>query len=241
MQYTKLILTMPYIIKKIKWGDYSLSFVLSVLFHSFLFLAVTYLFSLQFEKPLSHPVYMTFQRIESSPESEIIREIKRNEEIKADEQINNETTGAFFNFDKSEYDTSNIEQVYRESTLNVSVRYPYGWTYIDQNVKNKLDGVTFWSVHGNYEIPPYVHLEVQDKYIFNPSRYKHNLKHKENIYYYNDPEEMEGYFTQIIYIRTDSDEDYSLKLIVKGKETFQSFQPVFFSMAKSLSFGKSFF
>jgi len=77
-----------------------------------------------------------------------------NEEIKADEQINNETTGAFFNFDKSEYDTSNIEQIYRESTLNVSVRYPYGWTYIDQNVKNKLDGVTFWSVHGNYEIPP---------------------------------------------------------------------------------------
>ena len=45
----------------------------------------------------------------------------------------------------------------------------------------------------------------KDKDIFNPSRYKYNIVYKGNIFYYNDPDELEGYITQIIYIRTDTD------------------------------------
>jgi hypothetical protein len=132
-------------------------------------------------------------------------------------------------------------QVYKESTLNVSLRYPNGWTYLDQDVKNKLDGVTFWAVDRSYQIPPYVHLDVRDKSIFNSSRFKYKFSNRGRDYYYNDPEELEGYFTQVIYLRTNSDEDYSIKLMVKGKEAFKSFQPVFFNMVKSFNFGKSFF
>jgi hypothetical protein len=237
---TKLILAMVDKLKNNNWGKYPVSLFLSVLFHSILFLAAAYYFSAQFSSPMINSVYLTLQK-ENSPQKKEVEETVSAEKIKNEELTNEVPQGAYFRFEKSEYDTSDIKQVYRESTLNVSVRYPNGWTFLDQNVKNKLDGVTFWSAQGNYEIPPYVHLEVQDKYIFNPSRWVHKLEHKGNIYYYNDPEEMEGYFTQIIYIRTDSDEDYSLKLLVKGKEIFQSFQPVFFSMAKSFSFGKSFF
>jgi len=242
MKYAKVTLIMPEQIKDIKSGDYALSLLLSILFHSLLFLLAAFMLNLQFNKPVINAVYLTFPDNETSVKSELKENLNtQNNQIKPEEITNEEVTDAYYNFNKSEYDTSNIKRIYRESTLNVSVRYPNGWTYIDQNVKNKLDGVTFWAIQGNYEIPPYVHLEVQDKYIFNPSRYKYKLEHKGNIYYYNEPEELEGYITQIIYIRTESDEDYSLKLMVKGKETFRSFQPVFFSMAKSLRFGNSLF
>jgi hypothetical protein len=147
----------------------------------------------------------------------------------------------FYNFNQTGYDSSALMQVYKESTLNVSLRYPNGWTYLDQDVKNKLDGVTFWAANKNNEIPPYIHFDVCDKSIFNPSRFKYKFSGNGSDYYYNDPEELESHFTQVIYIRTNSDEDYSIKLMVKGKEAFKSFQPIFFNMAKSFNFGKSFF
>jgi len=227
-------------IKNIKPGDISISLFLSILIHSVIFFLITFLVNLQFDKPVIKSIFLTFQKNESPVKSEM--KDKLNEEyINPEESLKEERETAFNNFNIDEYDTSDINQVYKESSLNVSVRYPNGWTYLDQNVKNKLDGVTFWSVQNNYKVPPYIHLDVQDKYIFNPSRYKNNLEHKGNIFYYNDPEELEGYITQIIYIRTETEEDYSFKLKVKGKETFKSFQPVFFNMAKSLKFGKSFF
>ena len=228
--------------KNIKLSDYTISLLLSLLFHSLLFLLIAFIFNLQFNKPVVNAVYLTFLKNETSSKPDLKGElILQNEEFKLENLPKEETTSVDYNFSNSEFDTSDIKQIYSESTLNVSVRYPNGWTYLDQNVKNKLDGVTFWAIQGNYEIPPYVHLEVQEKYIFNPSRYNYKQEHKGNIYYYNEPEELEGYITQIIYIRTDSEEDYSLKLMVKGKETFKSFQPIFFSMAKSLRFGNSLF
>jgi hypothetical protein len=229
---------MPEQIRYIKRREYTVSFLLSVLFHSLLFLLAAFIFNLQFNKPVIKSVYLTFLKSEISSKQGI--NVLDNEN-NFEELSNEEVTDSYSNFNNMEYDTSNVKQVYSESTLNVSVRYPNGWTYLDQNVKDKLDGVTFWAVQGNYEIPPYVHLEVQDKYIFNPSRYKYKHEHKGSIYYYNEPEELEGYIIQIIYIRTETDEDYSLKLMVKGKETFKSFQPIFFSMAKSLRFGNSLF
>ncbi len=227
-------------IKNIKPGDMSLSLFLSILIHCVIFFLTAYIINLQFDKPVINSVYLTFQKNGSPLKTELKNESVE-KSINPEESIKENIDPEFYSFSKDEYDTSDIRQIYKESTLNVSVRYPNGWTYLDQNVKNKLDGVTFWSVQNNFEIPLYIHLDVQEKYIFNPLRYKNNLEHKENIFYYNDPEELEGYITQIIYIRTETDEDYSLKLMVKGKETFKSFQPVFFNMAKSLKFGKSFF
>jgi hypothetical protein len=227
-------------IKNKRSDNYPVSFLLSLLFHLMLFIVAAFYISLQIQNPIINSVYLDFQKKDFSQRNDLEEVIKNEEKMDPEKEIANEPADAFYNFSKTEYDTSEVKQIYKESTLNVSLRYPNGWTYIDQNVKEKLDGVTFWSTQGNYEIPPYIFLEVQDKYIFNPSRYKYKLEQKGNIYYYNDPEEMEGYYTQIIYIRTESDEDYSLKLMVKGKETFNSFQPVFFSMAKSFSFGKSF-
>lgn len=137
-------------------------------------------------------------------------------------------------------DTTNLEQLYSEKTLNLSIKYPRGWTFIDQNRKNKLDGVTFWSVEGIYNPPPYLHLEVVEKYLFNPNRYKYKVKQFNCEWYFNDPVNLEGQISQEIYIRTEEDEDFTVKLIMKGEEQFRQFQPKFFAIVKSLEFGSRF-
>lgn len=134
-------------------------------------------------------------------------------------------------------DTVGLENIYSENTLNVQIKYPYGWTFVDQNVKNRLDGVTFWGSTNLYNPPPYIHLEVVDKSLFNPSRFKYKSDFGSYTIFYNDPEELSDQYTRLIYIRTESDVDYSLKLIMKGKEQFENFEPVFFGMLKTFSFG----
>ncbi len=138
-------------------------------------------------------------------------------------------------------DTSGLYQLYKESTLNVSIRYPVGWTYIDQDVRNKLDGVTFWATDGIYSPPPYIHVEVKDKYIFNQSRFKYSIRTDRYTAYYNDPEELSGQVSQEVYIRTGIDEDFSIKLIMDGMKSFKTFQPVFFGMIKTFKFDNSLF
>jgi hypothetical protein len=145
------------------------------------------------------------------------------------------------NFEGTGTDTSGLEQVYAERTLNVKIKYPVGWTFVDQDRHSKLDGVTFWASNGIFNPPPYIFLEVKEKYLFNPSRYKFNTKLANSIAYYNDPEELEGQLSQVFYIRTESDEDYSIKLIMTGNDSFIAFQPIFFGMIKSFNFGKSLF
>lgn len=147
----------------------------------------------------------------------------------------------YHNFNSTGNDTSGLEQIYAEKTLNVKIKYPVGWTFVDQNRHNKLDGVTFWASDGIFNPPPYIFLEVKEKYLFNPSRYKFNTKLANSTAYYNDPEELEGQVSQVFYIRTETDEDYSIKLIMSGKDTFIAFQPIFFGMIKSFNFGKSLF
>lgn len=138
-------------------------------------------------------------------------------------------------------DTTNLDQLYSENTLNLSIKYPKGWTYIDQNRKNKLDGITFWSVEGIYNPPPYIHLEVVEKYLFNPNRYKYKAKQFNCEWYFNDPVNLEGQVSQEIYVRTENDEDFLIKLIMVGDEQFRSFQPKFFAIVKSLEFGGGIF
>ncbi|MFN3873893.1 MAG: hypothetical protein ACK4R9_12915 [Ignavibacterium sp.] len=133
-------------------------------------------------------------------------------------------------------DTTDLDQIYSEKTLDLSIKYPKGWTYIDQTKKNKLDGVTFWSVEGIYNPPPYIHLEVVEKYLFNPARYKYKAKQFNCEWYFNDPINLEGQISQEIYIRTDNDEDFLVKLIMKGEEQFRAFQSKFFAIVKSLEY-----
>ncbi len=138
-------------------------------------------------------------------------------------------------------DTSGLGSVYAEGTLNVRMRYPSGWKFIDQNRKSKLDGVTFIGYAVDPANSPYVILQVKEKYLFRESKYKNKEELKNYTIYYNDPEELEGQVSQTLYIRTEGDEDYSIKLIVNGMDRFKDYQPVFFSMIKSFRFGSSFF
>ncbi len=166
------------------------------------------------------------------------------EEKKAAPEKESEPAGneaVFYDFSNTSADTTGLVQVYKENTLDVSLKYPAGWTYLDQNVKNTLDGVTFWTTSTKYNPPPYVHIEVKDKDLFNPRRFRHSYKTRNYTAYYNEPEKLSGQVTQIIYIRTNTEKDFSLKLIMKGEEAFKSFQPVFFGMVKSFKFGDQFF
>lgn len=136
-------------------------------------------------------------------------------------------------------DTTNLEQFYTEPTLNVKMKYPRGWTFIDQNKNKKLEGVTFWLNDGSVNPPPYLHLEVVDKDLFIEKRFKYKTGFKKFTAYYNDAEELLDYFTQVIYLRTEDDEDFRLKIMIKGKNDFDLFQPRFWAILKSFDFGKS--
>lgn len=216
--------------------------LLSVFLHFCLFIALAFFLSYLNVKPLVTRSIIELMQSENSPK-ELIEEIPQdeNEEIVEPEKEIPKEESVYYDISKSDADTSSLEQVYSESTLNVRMKYPRGWVFIDQNVKKKLDGVTFWLSDGVYNPPPYVHLEVKEKYLFNESRFKYSFSLGGSIAYYNDPEELENQVSQIIYIRTDSEEDYSLKLIINGKESFKRFQPVFFGMIKSFKFGTSIF
>lgn len=149
--------------------------------------------------------------------------------------------GRFSNYSAGFGDTTNLKNIYKENTLNVRIYYPSGWTFVDQNRKNKLDGVTFWANYGNLNPPPYIFLEVADKYLFDPRRYTKKLEMNNFTLYYNDPESISGQVKQSVYIRTNTDEDYIIKLMIKGETEFKAFQPEFFGMIKTFKFGHSWF
>ncbi len=238
-----------------------LGILASAAFHIFIFFAAAFLINLTYKKTVPSGKYVQMftnkyekaepeknteeQHVKKMPVDnsnkkvkEEIQETDNNKEVKS---LETGKTNYFYSFDNTHSDTTELNQIYEEPTLNVSIRYPAGWTFIDQNVKKKLDAVTFMSAKGNYNPPPYVHLEVKEKYLFNPSRYQHKMKLKNYTAYYNEPEEMAGQVQQIFYIRTDTDEDYSIKLIMKGKLAFKTFQPQFFGMIKTFRFGNSLF
>jgi hypothetical protein len=135
------------------------------------------------------------------------------------------------------FDSLNLSHIYKESTLNVEIKYPVGWVYLDQQRNKKLDGITFWAVDNSFNPPPYIHIEVVEKYLFNPAKYKYTYKFRYFEGFYNEPEEMEGQVNQQIYIRTKADEDFIIKLIINGKDNFDRFQPIFLAMVNSFQFG----
>jgi hypothetical protein len=222
----------------------AISFSASILLHVIIFIIAAFVFKITTEKSVAGGYVQIKTR-------ELINNLKDNaaEKEKVISKNNNSNNKINKSVSKTETeenlitssDTSGLYQVYKESTLDVSMRYPVGWTYIDQDVKNKLDGVTFWAVNGIYSPPPYVHLEVKEKYLFNPSRYKYSIKTDDYIAYYNDPEELSGQVSQEVYIRTGIDEDFTIKLIMEGRKSFNAFQPVFFGMIKTFKFDNSIF
>lgn len=181
---------------------------------------------------------INFEKIISA-EKQKAAEIEKPENPSKNESNKTPEPSISLNFLDQNSDTTFLQQIYSESTLNVTLKYPSGWTFIDQNVGKKLDGVTFWAANANFNPPPYVHLEVCDKSLFNQNRYKHNLILKDAVMYFNDPENLASYFSQTFYFRTESDEDFSLKLTIKGEEAFNSFTPTFYGMLKSFRFGET--
>ncbi len=234
-------------IKIIPSSNKTISFSASIIIHLIIFIIAAFVFKITTEKSDAGSSYVQIKT------RELVNNLKNNTPEKEKKQIteNNNLKNKIINKNVSESksihnilassDTSGLYQVYKESTLDVSMRYPVGWTYIDQDVKNKLDGVTFWATNEIYSPPPYVHLEVKEKYLFNPGRYKYSIKTDDYTAYYNDPEELSGQVSQEVYIRTSIDEDFSIKLIMEGRESFKTFQPVFFGMIKTFKFDNSLF
>ncbi len=223
-----------------------ISLLLSILIHlSFVLIAfvLSNLFKENFEQS-GYVVLSTVKGISSPDISKLEKEFenKKNEESPLpDEQPKledeNKDSGNPFLLDAAGSDTSTLNQVYTEKTLNVKIRYPVGWVYLDQQNKKKLDGVTFWAAEGAFDPPPYIHLEVTDKYYFNPQKFKYSYKFKNFTGFYNEPEELEDQISQVLYIRTETEYDFTFKLIMKGKRNFDSFKPVFFAMVNSFHFG----
>ena len=229
-----------------------LSFTVSSLFHLLLFLIAYFFADLNINKINPNSGYVqVFTKnddLESINYEKIFKtkngkkpDTKKNVIVKETEPILNTNQSVVENFLDQNADTTSLQQIYSEPTLNVSIKYPSGWTFIDQNVEEKLDGVTFWANASNVNPPPYVHLEVCDRSLFNESRYKHSIPLRDAVMYFNDPENLADYFSQTFYFRTESNEDFRLKLTIKGEQAFNSYSPVFYGMLKSFKFSRSFF
>ena len=228
--------------KKTEFLKWMRSSVLSIFVHILGFFIIAFLANISKKTALVNPVFYSVEFNEYIKSAQII-----DKEDLADnkpQEYSNPPeilTSQNFSFRDINSDTTKLDQIYRESTLNVSIKYPRGWTFIDQNIKNKLDGVTFWATDGLYDPPPYIHLEVKEKYYFNEQKYKYQMEFKDCIAYYNDPEIIEDYYIQNVYLRTETGEDFNLKLMMVGEEAFKSFQPRFFGMIETFNFGSNFF
>lgn len=219
------------------------NYFFSILFHLILFVILIYFLDLASDTSRINSVIFSLDSKEYQPENSFsekesnpkdIDEIPDPSDVKADEIRT-------VSFTDIKADTTNLEQLYSEPTLNVKINYPRGWTFIDQKKNKKLEGVTFWLNDGSVNPPPYLHLEVVDRDYFIEKRFKYKTDFNKYIAYYNDPEELQGYFTQIIYLRTNDDEDFRLKLMIKGQSEFELFKPKFWAILKSFDFGNSIF
>lgn len=134
-------------------------------------------------------------------------------------------------------DTSGLKNYYAEKSLNVRIRYPDGWAFLDQPKNGKLDAVTFMGMRASTGEIPYIILEVKEKYLFNPSQFQHRVDKENYSLYFNDAQNLEQQVSQVVYVRTEGNEDYSIKMIVKGEAAFNELQLAFFAMIETFRFG----
>jgi len=229
-----------------------LSFTASSLFHLLLFIVAYFIADININKINPNSGYVqVFTKnddLESVNYEKIFKpkngkklDTRKNEIVKETEPILTTTHTTTVNFLDQNADTTSLQQIYSETSLNVSIKYPNGWTFIDQNVDKKLEGVTFWASTSTFNPPPYVHLEVCDRSLFNESRYKHSIPLRDAVMYFNDPENLADNFSQTFYFRTESNDDFRLKLTIKGEQAFNSYSPSFYGMLKSFRFGRPLF
>ncbi len=223
------------------------NFSISIILHLLFIVLFIFFYGLQDERSKINSLFFTIDTKEFVNQQDDLVEEQKDNLTNQNQPLPNEQISEApqelktISFTDIIADTTDLDQVYNEPTLNVSIKYPKGWTFIDQNKKKKLDGVTFWASDGQYDPPPYIHLEVVRNDLFIEKRFSYKMELEKYQAYYNDPEEMQGYMTQIIYIRTGNEEDFRLKLMMKGSSQFYSFQPRFWAILKSFNFGHSFF
>ena len=223
------------------------NFSISIFLHLLFVVVFFFFYGLKNDRSKINSLFFTIDTKEFSTTKQDLVEEHQDDYLNNEQEFPKEQTSETIDeiktisFSEIVADTTNLDQVYTEPTLNVSIKYPKGWTFIDQNKKKKLDGVTFWESDGIYNPPPYIHLEVVSNEMFIEKRFSYKIELENYQAFYNEPEEMQGYLTQIIYIRTGNDEDFRLKLMMKGKTEFYSFQPKFWAILKSLNFGTSLF
>lgn len=225
-----------------------LSLAFSTLFHLVLFFIAYYFANLSIKKISPNAGYVqVFTRKNDLDAINFENKFKSTAEQKSKPSSQNvknkpavdSPASALLNFIDEKADTTMLLQTYTESTFDITINYPLGWTFLDQNVNKKLEGVTFWASSSNINPPPYVHLEVCDRDLFNENKFKHKLSLRNAVVYFNDPEKLANYVSQVFYFRTEEESDFSLKLTVKGEDAFNSFAPTFYGMLKSFKFKDS--
>jgi len=219
------------------------NYFLSILFHFLLLVIFLFLYNWNNEQSKINSVMFSLDTKEYLVEKSIVEDEVVDEQKNVNSEQISETIEELksVSFTDIQADTTNLDQLYTEPTLNVKIKYPKGWTFLDQNKNKKLEGVTFWVNDGSIIPPPYLHLEVISKDMFIEKRYKYKTNFGKYLAYYNDPEELQDYFSRLIYIRTEDDEDFQLKLMIKGKKEFEIFEPKFWAILKSFDFGKKLF
>lgn len=226
------------IVKKKENSIWLKNYFLSILIHLILMFSSIYLFNWSSNQSRINSVIFSLDTNEYLTEKYVNHE-KKYEKQSAEDKLSQEESKEpikeikTLSFADIAADTTNLDQIYSELSFGLSINYPKGWTFIDQNKKNKLDGVTFWASDLDIVPPPYVHLEVVDKDLFIEKRYQYKVEMDDFIAFYNDVEETQGYFSQVFYLKTDIDVDFRLKLMIKGKSGFDNFLPRFWGILKS--------
>lgn len=144
------------------------------------------------------------------------------------------------NFAGIEIDTTEVINRYEENTLNVSILFPVGWFYLDNKVKDIIDGVIFIpGENSNYDRRLSVLIQVNtQKNIFNPRLYDTSFTFNRANFHISKPNKTFDQVTQTVYIRTGSFKaDFIIKLTAPNEVEFDRFQPVFFAMVRSFTAG----
>ncbi|HEX2984536.1 MAG TPA: hypothetical protein VHO28_13415 [Ignavibacteriales bacterium] len=183
----------------------------------------------------------TAQVLQKAMPEETAEKAEQNPSDKTEQKEVKESSGQIsdLEFAAAAVDTSSLSQIYKESSFNVSMKYPAGWTYLDQHLDAKLEGVIFWPSAAEINPPPYIHLETSDKEYFYPAKFKKKFVYRDKEYYYNEPSEIGGEWQQSVYVRTGTLSDFVIKVIIKGKDNFNKFLPSFYAIVKSFDFNNN--
>lgn len=226
-------------IQKLDWfNSLKLSIYYSLIAHLFFVLIVQLLLRLDFSKTT---------RIQIQKIKQFAVELKEIEptksQITVEGKLNKdtvETNSKKIIFAGVEIDTTMIINRYEENTLNVSILFPIGWIYLDNKVKDIIDGVIFIpGKDSNYDKRLSVLIQVNtQKNLFNPRLYDSSFTYNKIEYYVSKPQKTYEQVTQSIYIRTGSFRaDFIIKLTSPNEKEFKKFRPTFFAMVKSFSAG----